>query len=35
MDPLRNFGFLLKDVSRLYSLNFERHATELNLTLAQ
>jgi MarR family transcriptional regulator, transcriptional regulator for hemolysin len=35
MDPLRNFGFLLKDVSRLYSLNFERHATELNLTLPQ
>jgi MarR family transcriptional regulator for hemolysin len=35
MDPLRNFGFLLKDVSRLYSLNFERLATELNLTLAQ
>ena len=35
MDPLRNFGFLLKDISRLYSLNFERHATELNLTLAQ
>jgi MarR family transcriptional regulator for hemolysin len=35
MDPLRNFGFLLKDVSRLYSLNFARHATELNLTLAQ
>lgn len=35
MDPLRNFGFLLKDVSRLYSLNFERHATGLNLTLAQ
>jgi len=35
MDPLRNFGFLVKDVSRLYALNFERHATELNLTLAQ
>jgi len=35
VDPLRNFGFLLKDVTRLYSLNFERHATELNLTLAQ
>ena len=35
MDLLRNFGFLLKDVSRLYSRNFERHATELNLTLAQ
>lgn len=35
MDPLRHFGFLLKDVSRLYSRNFERHAIELNLTLAQ
>jgi DNA-binding MarR family transcriptional regulator len=35
VDPLRNFGFLLKDVSRLYALNFERHATGLNLTLAQ
>ena len=35
MDPLRNFGFLLKDVSRLYSLNFQRHATDLNLTLPQ
>ncbi|MDD5175874.1 MAG: MarR family transcriptional regulator [Sterolibacterium sp.] len=35
MDPLRNFGFLLKDISRLYSLNFERHASEPNLTLAQ
>ncbi|HTD89292.1 MAG TPA: MarR family transcriptional regulator [Burkholderiales bacterium] len=35
MDSLRNFGFLLKDVLRLYSLNFERHAVGLNLTLAQ
>lgn len=35
MDPLRNFGFLLRDVTRLYSLNFERHAVRLNLTLAQ
>jgi DNA-binding MarR family transcriptional regulator len=35
MDPTRNFGFLLKDLSRLYSLNFERHGGELNLTLAQ
>jgi MarR family transcriptional regulator, transcriptional regulator for hemolysin len=35
MDPLRNFGFLLKDISRLYSHNFERHAAELNMTLAQ
>lgn len=35
VDPLRNFGFLLRNVSRLYAANFERHATDLNLTLAQ
>ncbi|MGZ5081430.1 MAG: MarR family winged helix-turn-helix transcriptional regulator [Usitatibacter sp.] len=35
MNPLRNFGFLLKDVSRLSALNFQRHATELNVTMAQ
>jgi MarR family transcriptional regulator for hemolysin len=35
MDLLRNFGFVLKDISRLYSLNFERHAAELNMTLVQ
>jgi len=35
MDRLRNFGFLMKDVSRLSSLNFQRHAGGLNLTLAQ
>lgn len=35
MDTVRNFGYLLKDISRLYSLNFERHAVELNLNLAQ
>lgn len=35
MDSLRNFGFLLKDVSRLYSRNFERHAAGLALTLEQ
>ncbi len=35
MDRLRNFGFLLKDVSRLSGLNFEREAVDLNLTLAQ
>ncbi len=34
-DPLRNFGFLLKDVSRLYLRNFERHSSVLGLTLAQ
>lgn len=37
MDRLRNIGFLLKDVSRLTSRNFERHAAEvkLGLTLEQ
>lgn len=35
IDPLRNFGFLLKDVSRLYSRNFERQSAALGLTLAQ
>lgn len=33
MESLPNFGFLLKDVSRLYSRNFERHAARLGLTL--
>jgi DNA-binding MarR family transcriptional regulator len=31
----RRFGFLLKDVSRLYSERFEEHAASLGLTLAQ
>jgi DNA-binding MarR family transcriptional regulator len=35
MDPLRNLGFLIKDVARLYGLNFERNAGRLNLTLSQ
>jgi DNA-binding MarR family transcriptional regulator len=35
MDRLRNFGFLVKDVSRLSALNFERHAEATGLTLAQ
>ncbi len=35
MDPLANFGFLLKDISRLYSRNFERHAAGHGLTLDQ
>ena len=35
VDALRNFGFLLKNISRLFSLNFERHAVGLHLTLAQ
>ena len=37
-DPLRNFGFVLKDVARLHSRNFERHslaAGTTGLTLAQ
>ncbi len=33
MDPSRNLGFLLRDTSRLYTTNFEQHASELNLTL--
>lgn len=32
---MRSFGFLLKDLSRLYSSNFERHAAPLGLTLGQ
>jgi MarR family transcriptional regulator for hemolysin len=32
---LRNFGFLLKDVSRRYVLRFEQHAHGLALTLPQ
>lgn len=35
MDSLANFGFLLKDISRLYSRNFERHAAAHGLTLDQ
>jgi MarR family transcriptional regulator for hemolysin len=35
MDPRTNFGFLLKDISRLYSRNFERHAAGHGLTLDQ
>jgi DNA-binding MarR family transcriptional regulator len=34
-DRLRNFGFLIKDVSRLYVRHFERRARELRLTLAE
>lgn len=34
-DRLRNFGFLVRDVSRLYVKKFERHARELELTLQQ
>jgi MarR family transcriptional regulator for hemolysin len=35
VDPLRNFGFLVREVSSLSALNFERHSTELGLTLPQ
>jgi DNA-binding MarR family transcriptional regulator len=35
MESLRTFGFLLKDISRLYSRNFERHAARFCLTLDQ
>jgi MarR family transcriptional regulator for hemolysin len=34
-DRLRNFGFLVKDVYRLYAKHFERHASEIGLTLSQ
>lgn len=34
-DLLSHFGFLLKDVSRQYTRNFERHAAGLGLTIAQ
>ena len=35
IDALSNFGILLKDVSRLYSRNFERLCAEIGLTLPQ
>jgi MarR family transcriptional regulator, transcriptional regulator for hemolysin len=35
MDKLRNFGFLLKDVSRRYVLRFEQRARAISLTLPQ
>jgi len=34
-DRLRNFGFLVRDVSRLHVKQFERNARELELTLPQ
>ena len=34
-DRLRNFGFLVRDVYRLYAKHFERHASEIGLTMAQ
>ena len=33
MDRLRNFGFLLKEVSRRYVLRFEQRAQQMSLTL--
>jgi len=35
MESLRDFGFMLKDVTRLHVRNFERLAGELSLTLDQ
>ncbi len=35
MQTLRTFGFLVKDVSRLFGRNFERHAAGLGLTIEQ
>ena len=35
MDRIRNFGFLLRDLSRRYVLRFEQHASEISLTLMQ
>jgi len=34
-DRLRNFGFLVRDVYRLYAKHFERRAREIELTLPQ
>jgi DNA-binding MarR family transcriptional regulator len=34
-DSLQNFGFLIRDVSRLSAKNFGRHARELDVTVAQ
>jgi MarR family transcriptional regulator for hemolysin len=34
-DRLRNFGFLMRDVSRRYAAYFQRFARELELTLPQ
>lgn len=35
MDRMRNFGFVLKNIERLYTKRFEALAQELSLTLAQ
>jgi len=34
-DRLRNFGFLMRDVYRLYAKHFERYARDIDLTLPQ
>ena len=34
-DRLRNFGFLLHDIVRLYKRHFERHAHELDVSMAE
>lgn len=34
-EQMRNFGFLMRDVSRLYASCFQRYAGELELTLPQ
>lgn len=35
MDPIRNLGFVIKDVSRLWGRRFEQSAIKLGLTLSQ
>jgi MarR family transcriptional regulator, transcriptional regulator for hemolysin len=35
MNRMKNFGFLLKDLARLYVARFEAHASDLSLTLTQ
>ena len=35
VDRLRNFSFLMRDVMRLMTRNFEAHTQELGLTLPQ
>src|SRR4051812_7803519 len=35
MDRIRNLGFLMKDVSRMWVRYFEQHADELGITLTQ
>jgi len=35
MDRLKNFGFLLKDLTNRYVTRFEQHASDMSLTLMQ